>query len=352
MPTIPTPPPSGAPDWDAIGRFLASESAEDEAAQVAAWLAAHPEDAAVIDRVNGTVNRVASQLGAPVDTEAALARVLARRDTPAVDPAVRPLRPVVQRTTRRSWAWPLAAAAGLGVIVASAWWMRATSTPESTAALIASRTVRTTPGQIDSLTLSDGTAVVLGPSSVLTVADGYGASSRVVTLEGDGYFVVNRDDNRPFTVRAVGTDVVDLGTAFSVRTHGDGQLDVAVASGRVRVEARRPSGQSIDLVAGDAATLRATADTPERVTVDTADTFAWTRGQLVLRDAPMSVVRTMVQRWYGLTLELDDAFADRRVTATFTTEAPTVAVNAIALSLGARAMLRGDTVRLTRDGTR
>jgi transmembrane sensor len=349
MSTTPTPPPSGAPDWDAIGRFLAGESAEAEAAQVAAWLAAHPEDAAVIERVNGTANRVASQLGTPIDTEAALARVLARRGTTTVDPSVRPL---PQRRTRTQWTWALAAAAGLGVIVASAWWRQTTSTPDVAPQTFASRTVRTTPGQIDSLTLSDGTAVVLGPSSVLTVADGYGAASRVVTLEGDGYFVVSRDDDRPFTVRAAGTNVVDLGTAFSVRTHADGQLDVAVASGRVRVDARRPSGQSLELLAGDAATLRGTADTPERVTVDTAETFSWTRGELILRDAPMSLVRTMVQRWYGLTLEHDDAFAERRVTATFTNEAPTVAVNAIALSLGARAMLRGDTVRLTRDTAR
>jgi transmembrane sensor len=349
MPTTPTPPPSGAPDWDAIGRFLAGESADDEAAQVAAWLAAHPEDAAIVERVNGAANRVATQRGVPIDTEAALTRVLAQRGATSVDPSVRVLSP---RPSRVRWTRPLAVAAALGVIVASTWWMRTTSITDPSTTTIASHSVRTTAGQIDSLTLADGTAVVLGPSSVLTVTEGYGASSRVVTLEGDGYFVVSRDDARPFTVRAAGTDVVDLGTAFSVRTHADGQLDVAVASGRVRIEARGGAANALELGAGDAATLGAAAVVAERVTVDSAETFAWTRGELILRDTPMPAVRDLVQRWYGLTLDVPPTLADRRVTATFRNESPTVAVNAIALSLGARAMMRGDTVRLTRDTAR
>jgi ferric-dicitrate binding protein FerR (iron transport regulator) len=77
----------------------------------------------------------------------------------------------------------------------------------------------------------------------------------------------------------------------------------------------------------------------------TADDTAFTRGALVLRDAPLSQVATELRRWYGIELRLtDSATARRRLTATFAGESPEQAMAIIGAALGARIERRGDTV--------
>ena len=343
----PLPPSSDAPDWEAIGRFLTGESSAEEASVVAAWLAAHPEDAAVVARVNAATDALRSDDASPIDTEAALARVLARRAaSPALPADVRVLRGASPR--RRWWASPLAAAAGLAVVAGSAWWLTRTSDaggPER----LATTVLATATGERDSLALPDGSSVILGPGSTLSYAPSYGTDARTVTLRGEAYFEVARDDARPFTVIVPGAQIVDLGTAFAVRADSAGDVTVAVTSGRVRLEAQAGPDSALELAAGQGARLSVNAATPEAFALDTVDATAFTRGALVLRDTPVRDLPTLLQRWYGVTLVIDAALSDRRVSATFTNESVDAVVSAIALSLGARGSVRGDTAQLQRD---
>src|ERR1043165_6884858 len=70
--------PATPPDWDTIARFLTGESDTGEAAVVRAWLEAHPEDRALVEKLDtATVDATAD-----VDVEAALARVHQRMGAP------------------------------------------------------------------------------------------------------------------------------------------------------------------------------------------------------------------------------------------------------------------------------
>lgn len=343
----PQPPTSDAPDWEAIGRFLAGESPDAEAAAVAAWLAAHPEDAAMVARVNAAAETLRPVVPAPIDTEAALARVLARRAAaPTRPPGVHVLGAGAPR--RRWWTSPLAAAAGLAILAGSAWWLTRASAPASRDGE-AITVLATATGERDSLSLPDGSTVLLGPGSTVSFARTYGRETRTVTLRGDAYFVVARDDARPFTVRVPGAQIVDLGTAFAVRADSAGDVTVAVTSGRVRLEGQTAGGGALELSAGESARLPADASIPEPFAQDTVEATAFTRGTLVLRETPVRDLPTLLRRWYGVTLGIDPALADRRVSATFTNESADTVVSAIALSLGARGSVRGDSAQLRRD---
>lgn len=368
--SVPPRSPDDAPDWEALARFLAGEIPASEASAVEAWLAAHPEDEALVRSVNAAADHLAHRTGPPIDTEAALARVLARRDAPDVTEATTATRdrssiggPTRGRVTgvthpsgrprRATWLLPLAAAAAVAIVATSArWWGRTPVATDATTEAPSATTIATGAAQRDSLTLPDGTAVVLGPQSVLSYAPAYGDASREVTLEGTAWFVVERDDARPFTVRAGGTRVVDLGTAFTVRTDAGDGVEVVVARGRVRLEGRTSDAPSLELAAGEAGRLPADLDRPERVARDTADALAWTQGRLVLRDTPVRALPDELRRWYGIVLTVDDAFLQRRVSATFTREPLDDVIAALALSLGARGTVRGDSAFLTRADAR
>ncbi|MDR2969793.1 MAG: FecR domain-containing protein [Tannerellaceae bacterium] len=71
-------------------------------------------------------------------------------------------------------------------------------------------------GQRAELHLSDGTEVWLNSGSTLTFPDRFAHSARSVTLDGEGYFKVTKNEKKPFTVQTAHYDVHVLGTEFNV----------------------------------------------------------------------------------------------------------------------------------------
>ncbi|HEY0995197.1 MAG TPA: hypothetical protein VGD77_04355, partial [Gemmatimonadaceae bacterium] len=69
------------PDWEALARFLAGEGDAAESRAVAAWLDAHPADAALVRSLHAVGGEAVGAAADPadVDVEGALARVKARR---------------------------------------------------------------------------------------------------------------------------------------------------------------------------------------------------------------------------------------------------------------------------------
>ncbi|MCA0374816.1 MAG: FecR domain-containing protein [Gemmatimonadetes bacterium] len=332
--------------WAALARFAAGESDVSEEQQVRAWLAAHPEDAALVALVKRRADTAAVRADAiTVDTEAALRRVMAEVRAPA-RPALTVerggARPVDSSAAPRRWrVAPMLAAAAVIMVAALAVWRR----DEGAAA---PREYRTAVGQRDSLRLPDGSTVVLAPGSRLQVAEGFGGTRRDVTLEGAAFFEVVHDDARPFTVHAAGAEIRDIGTAFSVKTEA-GRVAVAVTHGIVAVRPE-PTGAVQDSVtelhAGDRALLAGRTVQVQRGVV-TADDVAWTRGQLSYRDAALSEVQADLARWYGIVLQVPDSTLARLpLTATFRADSADQVVRLVALALGADVVQRGDTVVL------
>ena len=90
------------------------------------------------------------------------------------------------------------------------------------------------PGRFE---LPDGSVVWLNSHSALAYDDAFGQSRRQVTLQGEGFFEVQKDADRPFRVTtAAGLKVVVTGTAFDVKAPTDGApVEVVLRSGAVNV---------------------------------------------------------------------------------------------------------------------
>lgn len=348
-----------APDWEALARYLAGESSEAEAREVAAWLESHPEDAAMLRALDDAVTRVAAPQpsDAPIDVEAALRRVRGRLDAVSAaadaDPGVLPLRPAA---ARRRLDWRLAGLAAAAVVAIAVGIGRRGATSDGTAPGAAPATeLRTAVGVRDSLLLPDGSRVVLAPGSRLTVAAGYGSEARDVRLEGEGWFAVRHDEARPFRVLAGGARVVDIGTEFTVRTDGlPGARGVAVAvyEGSVSIA---PDTDAAGAAAGVVLGVgdRGTVDAQGRVSAErgaaTAEDAAWTRGRLTYRGTPLVVVQADLRRWYGVELRIaDSALVGRRLTAAFDGDPVERVLEVIALAVGGEVARTGDVVVLRR----
>ena len=89
---------------------------------------------------------------------------------------------------------------------------------------------------IQLLVLSDGSKVYLSPGSILHYNHQFKGETREVYLEGEAFFKVQKNPNKPFLVYYNNIVTKVLGTSFRVGTNKlNGQLVVEVKTGRVQV---------------------------------------------------------------------------------------------------------------------
>jgi transmembrane sensor len=344
--------PGADPDWEAIARYLAGESDAAESAGVRAWLEANPGEASLVRILNTAPPAGAAVSGAEIsaadvsaaDVNAALDRVRQRiRGEASDDPGPPIARPAHRRRHVATAIATLAAAAAILLVVTL---RRGNDFSAAPPAPRASRTYATTVGQRDSLLLPDGSRVILGPLTTLTIVAEYGDSTRVVALNGDAYFDVRHDPRRPFAVVTGNARIEDVGTTFDVESGPGLPTVVAVTAGSVRLHFAPVVDDvpSVVLAAGDRGTIDAAGRTTvERQAVDSEE-IAWTTGRLVFRDTPLPRVASALARWYGVRIIVaDSALRARHVTASFSGESIDQVLHILGLTLGVTIEHRGDS---------
>jgi transmembrane sensor len=346
-------------DWESLARYLAGESSAPEAARIQQWLAEHKADAELLTAIDNAMSGLALHDISDVDVESALMRVAARRDAPPSASDVSSRAPVrdISSARRSRFGWRvggLVAAAAVIVLAARVVLDRNGSggAPMSQPRSDRAQTFASRVGQLDSVRLSDGARVILGPASQLVVAAGYGQGSREVELHGEAYFDVVHDSTRPFVIRAADATIRDIGTSFAVRSDSGARVQVVVTSGSIALAPTSSSDRGAVLAAGDVGTLQADGHVAIRHDATTASYLAWMQDSLVFRDAPLGEVSSGLRRWYGVVLRVpDSSLAGRHLTMTFSHDSIENVLRVIGLGLGAEVERHGDTA-IVRPSTR
>lgn len=183
--------------------------------------------------------------------------------------------------------------------------------------------------EVRTIRLSDDSAVTLAPESAIAVA--YTPGERHVRLlDGEAFFEVTPNAERPFRVVARAVDVTVLGTAFDVR-RGDEGTSVAVEEGVVRVghaSATPPVAET--LTAGQVVQV-SWAGQAERDQRPADQVAAWRHNQLIARDRPLGAVVDELRRFYsGRIIVTNAALAARPVTGVYNLTDPVAALRGIA----------------------
>src|SRR5215212_8352849 len=277
------------------------------------------------------IDRVRLSAPSDIETEAALRKVKARPD-------------FRQRRTRWLVPMPALAAAALLAVGVASWMAYRNRTPQSAVASVQGM-FGTGVGARDSMTLSDGTRVIIGPLSSVTIPGDYGKTSRSVEIRGDAWFDVVHDAHKPFTVRAASATIVDVGTKFTVRSDDPAGVSVSVSEGSVSLrQMNTPLQQGVVLKAGDNGILQRGGQVIARRGKASDADVAWLKGRLVFREAPIAEIVSSMRKWYGIELKVPDrTLASRHITASFSGESPERVLEVIRLALGAEIERRGDT---------
>lgn len=163
-------------------------------------------------------------------------------------------------------------------------------------------------GQVQLHTMVDGSVISLGGNTSIDID--FSADGRHVTLhQGEAFFDVKSDPNRPFTVRFATADVRVLGTHFGIIASSDESL-IGVVQGRVDAGQASSGQRSIlsdqELVVVSDSGLTADPRPP-------AEVFAWTEGQLVFEQQTLKhILRRMDRYFAGRILLLSEPKNNRR----------------------------------------
>lgn len=203
------------------------------------------------------------------------------------------------RPKAKPYAWWGAAAVALLLLTTGLWWLLPTTQIELFLAQTAAHEQRT-------ITLPDGTDVILNSHSRLAYAEDFNRRTRHITFEGEAFFNVAKDANKPFVIEVGEYSVTVLGTQFNLSAYlTDNQYTLTLKEGAVKIKYRhdsilvQPNEQvRLDLHSATFTTQLCKAETSE----------AWMHNRLEAENILLLDLAQRLERQY----DVDIIFADKQ----------------------------------------
>ena len=180
-------------------------------------------------------------------------------------------------------------------------------------------------------TLEDGSVVYLAANTTLSHPEHFRKSKREVFLEGNAFFEVAKNSERPFVIETQKAVYEVLGTSFDIKGSKENQPSLSVRTGSVKMTLRE-SGESMIIKAGETAFV--TDGKLGKVYTSDLDHFQTYMNRIHFKDEKLGNLAGVLNRNFGsIKLEIDPAISERRLTATFAKESPDSLVELICSAL-------------------
>ncbi|KYG77605.1 hypothetical protein AWW68_02200 [Roseivirga spongicola] len=166
-----------------------------------------------------------------------------------------------------------------------------------------------TANQVEEVTLPDGSVVRLNANSSISYDESFGESNRNVTLMGGANFDVQRNENLPFVISTVNSEVEVLGTSFEVRAYENESVEVNVTSGKVGFKSTKAKGEPAVLEAGEKAVLSADGTQMQKGKLKNNNFSAWWTKQLEFENVSLADIAKDLQKTYWVEIEVAESIA-------------------------------------------
>ena len=170
--------------------------------------------------------------------------------------------------------------------------------------------LRASNGAVRTYTLPDGSKVSLNSDTHLQYPEQFGELTREVTIEGEAFFEVTPNPQKPFIIRAGKAQIKVLGTSFNVRAYADARLmEVIVKTGKVQVSNHQTETEQHDeliLTPGEKGTLVHQSNALLKSINENPNYIAWKTHDLVFRATSLEEVITDLENVYKVSIRLQD----------------------------------------------
>lgn len=157
-------------------------------------------------------------------------------------------------------------------------------------------------GERTTVTLSDGSVVRLNAESTITFPEHFRATTREIALQGEAFFEVAKDPEKPFVITTGNLTTTVLGTSFNVQAYPESTtITVTVATGKVRVEGRNRKAliAQAELLPGQQAVYDTKTSAIAKAQVALDKYLAWKDDIILLDRVTMGEAAALLSRWYN-----------------------------------------------------
>lgn len=187
---------------------------------------------------------------------------------------------------------------------------------------IENRTFITKNGERATYILNDGSKVMLHAGSRLEIPDDFNENKRVLFLEGEAYFEVTHNKDKPFIVESENAYTRVLGTRFLVQAwpEADDRVEVFVSDGRVALgKIKNASSDKNNEVLITKNKMGVIDKNMNPVVSDVSNInwyIGWTEGKLEFENRHLSEVLPRLERWYNIDIRVEDEqIIEKKITA-------------------------------------
>lgn len=209
---------------------------------------------------------------------------------------------VTRRRERRGWLrmFATAVAAALIGVVATLGVRLVTETVGASAEQMPMQQITVPAGQRINLVLADGTSVWLNSNSTMRFPGEFRGEERRVEIDGEAYFAVAKNPEKPFKVATGRGEVRVTGTTFNVDAYSaSSDFAVSLVEGSV-------SFATADCVYDLTPGKRLSATTDGGFVTDDMDPemLEWVNGIISFRHLPMDEILARFEKYYGVSVEM------------------------------------------------
>ncbi len=166
---------------------------------------------------------------------------------------------------------------------------------------ITMQTIHVPAGQNAQLTLADGSKVWLNAGSTLNFPTRFVEGKRQVTLEGEGFFEVKANKEKPFIVSTSIYDIKALGTSFNVNAYKQSkEFETALLTGKVEIS-DRITARALSLTPNNRAVLGNNGLSV--VPIESKDYYLWREGILYF-DEPLTEVLDKLKLYFDVNINV------------------------------------------------
>ncbi len=158
-------------------------------------------------------------------------------------------------------------------------------------------------GQRTTVLLGDGSKVIINSGGSISYTKPFAKDKRVITLNGEAFFEVAKDQNRPFQVISGGVTTVALGTSFNVFEGPEQeQLRISLLTGKVGVGFSDETRQNVQylLNPGEQILFSRVDSTFTKGGFNLEEVTSWKDGIIYFKDADEATVINKLEQWYGI----------------------------------------------------
>jgi ferric-dicitrate binding protein FerR (iron transport regulator) len=203
------------------------------------------------------------------------------------------------------------------------------------------------PGQIGSTTLADGTKMKIGPETKVTLPDGFPTKIRAVKVDGTAQFEVAAGQVLPFRVVAKRMHFIATGTKFVISAYpNDSGAGVKVLEGTVTVKS---SGKTSVVTANQTLIVDRSGTMKPASEAEAASDFGWVDGQIAFQNRQMREIIAQMSRWFNIDVKVPDLpLLDREGSFAVSLDSSKAAITQVEKSANVKFGFEGET-RVFRD---